>query len=107
MACAGVVCACVMLPRRQDFALLGLDSSLVTVYHRDVCGLGFPTVGSGGLVDAIFLDLPQPSAAPLVASVCRNLRPNGRLCSFSPCIEQVQRMCVAMAQNGFQGSHLH
>lgn len=29
------------------------------------------------------------------------LVPGGRFCSFSPCIEQSQRCCEALEQNGF------
>lgn len=32
---------------------------------------------------------------------CACSRLGGRVCSFSPCIEQVQRSCVAMRDNGF------
>jgi tRNA (adenine57-N1/adenine58-N1)-methyltransferase len=93
-----------VLDARADFAMLGLDANVVSVYWRDVCGNGFPLVDEG--VDAVFLDLPAPHATTLVQSIVRNLRPMGRLCSFSPCMEQVQRMCVALAQNGFQGAML-
>lgn len=73
--------------------MLGLDSSLISVYWRDVCTNGFPVVEGG--VDAIFLDLPTPNTPALVASLVANLRPGGRLCSFSPCIEQVSHLFAA------------
>lgn len=82
---------------REDFKNNGL-SELVTCYHRDVCAQGFPMVSGG--VDAVFLDLPTPWQ--VVDSSKRLLRPEGRLCSFSPCIEQVQKMCSALAKEGFQ-----
>lgn len=42
----------------------------------------------------MFLDLPQPWLA--IPSAGTMLRQDGVLCSFSPCIEQVQRSCEAM-----------
>ena len=38
----------------------------------------------------------------MVASAARCLRPDGVFCSFSPCIEQVQRTCGALAVGGFK-----
>ncbi|CAF4841505.1 unnamed protein product [Pieris macdunnoughi] len=32
----------------------------------------------------------------------KSLISGGRFCSFSPCIEQVQRTCEALTQHGFQ-----
>lgn len=34
-------------------------------------------------------------------SVARSLRPDGVVCSFSPCIEQVQQTCEALEEYGF------
>ncbi|KAG6590082.1 tRNA (adenine(58)-N(1))-methyltransferase catalytic subunit TRMT61A, partial [Cucurbita argyrosperma subsp. sororia] len=72
---------------REDFEKTGL-TSLVTVGVRDVQGQGFPEEFVG-LADSVFLDLPQPWLA--IPSAERMLKQDGVLCSFSPCIEQVQR----------------
>ena len=71
------------------FVRLGL-TEMVTVQCRDVCGKS----GSGGFagvaphsVDAVFLDLPEPwLAVPHVLDV---LKPGSTVCSYSPCIGQV------------------
>jgi tRNA (adenine57-N1/adenine58-N1)-methyltransferase catalytic subunit len=68
-------------------------SSLITVNVRDIQGEGFPEEYRGA-ADAVFLDLPQPWLA--IPSVGLMLKKDGVLCSFSPCIEQVQRACEAM-----------
>lgn len=68
-------------------------SSLVTVGVRDIQGEGFPEEFCGR-VDSVFLDLPQPWLA--IPSAAKMLKPDGTLCSFSPCIEQVQRSCEAL-----------
>ncbi|PNX96068.1 tRNA (adenine(58)-N(1))-methyltransferase catalytic subunit trmt61a-like protein [Trifolium pratense] len=80
---------------RDDFERIGL-SSLVTVGVRDIQGEGFPEEFAG-LADAVFLDLPQPWLA--IPSAAKMLRHDGTLCSFSPCIEQVQRSCETMQSN--------
>ncbi|KAF7001406.1 hypothetical protein CFC21_017083 [Triticum aestivum] len=77
---------------REDFEKNGL-SSLITVAVRDIQGQGFPDEYSGA-ADAVFLDLPQPWLA--IPSAGTMLRQDGVLCSFSPCIEQVQRACETM-----------
>ncbi|XP_062185886.1 uncharacterized protein LOC133889367 [Phragmites australis] len=77
---------------REDFERNGL-SSLITVNVRDIQGEGFPEQHRG-VSDAVFLDLPQPWLA--IPSVGLMLKQDGILCSFSPCIEQVQRACEAM-----------
>ncbi|XP_047341779.1 tRNA (adenine(58)-N(1))-methyltransferase catalytic subunit TRMT61A [Impatiens glandulifera] len=80
---------------REDFVKTGL-SSLVTVRVRDIQGEGFPDEFSG-LVDSVFLDLPQPWLA--IPSAAKMLKQDGTLCSFSPCIEQVQRSCEILKAN--------
>jgi tRNA (adenine57-N1/adenine58-N1)-methyltransferase len=53
-----------------------------------------------GKVDAVFLDLPHPWDA--LPAGCKALKRGGRLASFSPCVEQVQRMCTELLANGFE-----
>ncbi|RWR85644.1 tRNA adenine58-N1-methyltransferase catalytic subunit TRMT61A [Cinnamomum micranthum f. kanehirae] len=77
---------------REDFERIGL-SSLVTVGIRDIQGEGFPDEFCGA-VDSVFLDLPQPWLA--IPSAGKMLKQDGILCSFSPCIEQVQRSCESL-----------
>ncbi|VDP87221.1 unnamed protein product [Echinostoma caproni] len=72
-------------------------SNVVSVTHRDVCADGFPPLDG---VDAVSLDLPQPwLVIPSLPSVFRT--DYGRVCSFSPCIEQVQRTALALKKAGF------
>ncbi|XP_007886471.1 tRNA (adenine(58)-N(1))-methyltransferase catalytic subunit TRMT61A [Callorhinchus milii] len=70
---------------------------LVTVKNQDVCKEGF---GVSNLADAVFLDIPSPWEAIVYAKSALKIE-GGRICSFSPCIEQVQRTCLAMSENGF------
>jgi len=69
-----------------------------TVTHRDVEKDGFPECLQGRC-DAVFLDLPGPWK--VVPSAARSLRPDGVLCAFSPCIEQVQKTASALELAGF------
>lgn len=106
---------------REEFERHGLGD-FVTVYHRDVCQLGFSNELEGK-ADAVFLDLPAPQlAVPFAAKTLKsegktkcifvimeiqkyknilNISLGGRFCSFSPCIEQSQRCCIALQEHGF------
>ncbi|KAL4789981.1 tRNA methyltransferase complex GCD14 subunit-domain-containing protein [Aspergillus venezuelensis] len=99
---------------RDELSEHGLDG-LVHVTHRDVYQDGFllndstNTPKTSPKANAIFLDLPAPWLA--LKHLVRNppqgkespLDPNTsvHLCTFSPCMEQVQRTISAMRQNGW------
>ncbi|XP_045504222.1 tRNA (adenine(58)-N(1))-methyltransferase catalytic subunit TRMT61A [Colias croceus] len=84
---------------REEFEAHGI-AEYVTAQHRDVLEQGFGDE-LNGKADAVFLDLPKPWAGvPHAVSAIKD--EGGRFCSFSPCIEQVQRTCIALEQNGFQ-----
>ncbi|EDW67011.1 tRNA (adenine(58)-N(1))-methyltransferase catalytic subunit TRMT61A [Drosophila virilis] len=83
---------------RDEFKRHGLGD-FVTVYHRDVCNLGF-TSELDGAADAVFLDLPAPDLAVPHAFKALKLS-GGRFCSFSPCIEQSQRCINVLTKLGF------
>eukprot|EP00522_Entomoneis_paludosa_P018289 CAMPEP_0172450374 /NCGR_PEP_ID=MMETSP1065-20121228/8737_1 /TAXON_ID=265537 /ORGANISM="Amphiprora paludosa, Strain CCMP125" /LENGTH=489 /DNA_ID=CAMNT_0013202153 /DNA_START=96 /DNA_END=1565 /DNA_ORIENTATION=- len=82
---------------REEFNRHGL-SHLVTVQNVDVCQSGFPGV-SHASVDGVFLDLPEPWNA--VGHAAYVLKPNARLASYSPCVEQTQRTVAALEAAGF------
>ena len=91
---------------KTDFKTLGI-APYVTVTHRDVLSNGFllgaADDNEGGVtessIDAVFLDLPRPHVA--VTHAFKVLRRKGKLCNFSPCIEQVQKASQEMARLGF------
>ncbi|CAH9090625.1 unnamed protein product [Cuscuta europaea] len=82
---------------RDDFERTGI-SELVEVALRDIQGEGFPEEFTGR-ADSVFLDLPQPWTA--IPSAGKMLKEDGILCSFSPCIEQVQRSSQEMESQCF------
>ncbi|KAF9086296.1 tRNA (adenine-N(1)-)-methyltransferase catalytic subunit trm61 [Mortierella sp. AD031] len=82
---------------KKEFEEHGV-SDLVTLRCRDVCKDGFDLEDK---VDAIFLDLPAPWEA--VASAKKAFKQNkiGKICTFSPCIEQISRTVTALNEQGF------
>ncbi|KAF9144713.1 tRNA (adenine-N(1)-)-methyltransferase catalytic subunit trm61 [Mortierella sp. GBA39] len=81
----------------KEFEEHGLEG-LVTIECRDVCKNGFGLVNKA---DAVFLDLPAPWEA--VASAKQAFRQNkvGKICTFSPCIEQISKTVTALTEQGF------
>ena len=92
---------------KEELVEHGLDS-IVELTHQDVCQDGFlPASTSSSLAaSAIFLDLPAPWLAlkHLTRSELSSpLDPTAsiHLCTFSPCIEQVQRTVTTLRQLGW------
>ncbi|XGW23311.1 hypothetical protein V3C99_005498 [Haemonchus contortus] len=81
----------------QEFREHGL-ADVTTAVVLNVCTDGFFVTNA---CDGVFLDVPAPwEAIPHAAGAISRTR-GGRLVSFSPCIEQVQRACDIMRQVGF------
>eukprot|EP00933_Yihiella_yeosuensis_P057743 TRINITY_DN57782_c0_g1_i1.p1 TRINITY_DN57782_c0_g1~~TRINITY_DN57782_c0_g1_i1.p1 ORF type:complete len:355 (+),score=74.96 TRINITY_DN57782_c0_g1_i1:50-1066(+) len=72
---------------QADFEKYGV-SDIVVSRHGDVCIDGFPECLNNS-VHGVFLDLPAPWAA--IPHVDKVLVPGGRICTFSPCIEQIDK----------------
>ena len=111
-----------VLAAKEEFRKNGVDH-MVHVYWRDVCAeMGgeegeddhatssqpikdMETIGHGGfnmcprVAHAIFLDLPEPWLA--IPHAAYTIVPNGRLCSYSPCIEQCHKTITAMKKHSF------
>ena len=112
---------------QQELKDHGMEG-LVEVTHRDVCDDGFLVDGKSPNADSIFLDLPAPwLALPHLArskpkprqtdnpatEVKAETKPSEdfisplnphcpvHICTFSPCIEQVQRTMSAMRRLGW------
>lgn len=80
---------------QEEFQEHGFSEN-VKVAQRDVCELGY---GDDliGKADACVLDLPQTWDA--IGHAYKILKPDGsRLCTFSPCIEQVKQNVAKMAE---------
>ena len=82
----------------EDFKKYGMNE-YITVTHRDVIAGGFMLPGLERVAHGVFLDLPNPWGA--IEHATKVLRDYGKLCNFSPCIEQVQKCAEAMEKLGF------
>ncbi|KAG2192999.1 hypothetical protein INT47_002550 [Mucor saturninus] len=71
---------------------------IIQMHHRDVCKEGFQMKDA---VNAVFLDLPAPWDAVASAKEAFKQDQTGKICCFSPCIEQVARTVTALEANGF------
>jgi tRNA (adenine57-N1/adenine58-N1)-methyltransferase len=108
---------------QQELKDHGMEG-LVQVTHRDVCEDGFLVDGKSPQADSIFLDLPAPwlalphlarsrpkpkqtaggdSETAISEDFISPLNPQCpvHICTFSPCIEQVQRTMSAMRRLGW------
>ena len=81
------------------FQHLGLLNKTVFTEQRDVIASGFPE-SLDSSADCLFLDLPAPWS--VVQAARRALKEGGRLCLFSPCIEQVTKNCHALTAHHFK-----
>ncbi|KAK3826007.1 MAG: tRNA methyltransferase complex subunit Cpd1 [Benniella sp.] len=82
---------------KKEFEEHGL-SDMVTLQCRDVCKNGFDMENK---VDAVFLDLPAPWEAVESAKKAFKQDRIGKICTFSPCIEQISRTVTALNEHGF------
>ena len=82
---------------KEQFEEHGLGH-LVYASHGDVCKDGF---GLEHVADCVFLDLPAPWDAIRNARGTLKLFQTGKICCFSPCIEQVSRTIQSLRENGF------
>ncbi|KAJ3124055.1 tRNA (adenine-N(1)-)-methyltransferase catalytic subunit trm61 [Nowakowskiella sp. JEL0407] len=81
----------------KEFVEHGLNE-IVTIKCRDVCKDGFDLQDT---VDAVFLDLPSPWLAIESAKKAFKKDCIGRICCFSPCMEQVLETVNALSSAGF------
>ncbi|KAF8931331.1 tRNA (adenine-N(1)-)-methyltransferase catalytic subunit trm61 [Haplosporangium gracile] len=81
----------------KEFEEHGLEG-LVTIECRDVCKNGFGLINK---VDAVFLDLPAPWEAVASAKLAFRQDKVGKICTFSPCIEQISKTVTALTEQGF------
>ena len=94
---------------RKEIKDHGLDN-IVTISHQDVCEMGFSISGAPDniLANAVFLDLPAPWLAlphltrqHSTSSSILNPKASIYICTFSPCIEQVQRTVSTLRSLGW------
>ncbi|CAO3647594.1 unnamed protein product [Mucor hiemalis] len=81
----------------QEFKEHGYGD-IIKMHHRDVCKDGFQMKDA---VNAVFLDLPAPWEAIASAKEAFKQNHTGKICCFSPCIEQVAKSVTALEEQGF------
>merc|ERR1712113_252657 len=81
---------------QEDFVRYGL-TDVITSRHGDACKDGFIGAPDDG-VDGVFLDLPMPWLA--VPHLDRCVVEGGKICCFSPCIEQVDKTAAELRRDG-------
>ncbi|KAH6724747.1 tRNA methyltransferase complex GCD14 subunit-domain-containing protein [Leptodontidium sp. MPI-SDFR-AT-0119] len=99
---------------QEEIQAHGLENT-VQITHRDVCEGGFLVDGKSPNAESVFLDLPapwlalphlsrsKPTSSPTDTPFVSPLSPTApvHICTFSPCIEQVQRTVSVMRQLGW------
>lgn len=88
-----------MLSAQQELREHGFEPDFVTCTHADVYKDGFKSIPDAS-IDAVFLDLPAPWLC--AQEVDRVLKVGGKICTFSPCIEQVQKALSKLHQLRYQ-----
>jgi tRNA (adenine57-N1/adenine58-N1)-methyltransferase catalytic subunit len=87
---------------REEFSKYGL-THLIKSHFQDVYVDGFHVKDAPKVyADAAFLDLPEPWKA--LNHVQKHLKPLARLCTFSPCIEQIQKTAEWLHSKNFLGT---
>ncbi|KAJ3441739.1 tRNA (adenine(58)-n(1))-methyltransferase catalytic subunit trmt61a [Anaeramoeba flamelloides] len=81
---------------KKEFQENGI-SHLINAEKRNVLEKGFDFVDS--CVDSAIFDLPLPWK--IIPEAERILKPNGMICLYSPCIEQVQLTCETLRKYNF------
>jgi len=82
----------------EEFKKYGYEDTIST-YRRDVCRDGFFESSEAIVADGVFLDLPQPWDA--IDHADAFLKDAGRIVTFSPCIEQVQRTVTRLLEKNY------
>lgn len=88
----------------EGFKIFGFENTISCI-HRDVIEKGFELSNdllidpTHAKADGIFVDLPSPW--DVVDSIRNVLRIGGALVSFSPCIEQVEKMMKRLRESDF------
>ncbi|TPX72942.1 hypothetical protein SpCBS45565_g00351 [Spizellomyces sp. 'palustris'] len=77
-----------------EFTEHGLGD-IITIQHRDVCVDGFD------MSDMVDANLPAPWDALDAAKRAFKRKKVGRICCFSPCMEQVLKTCTGLKELGF------